>query len=317
MDLNLSKIINLYNQKKLEEAKKICLEASKNNIKNPDFFNIYAAILYQLNQNLEAIDKWKKALKLNPKFIFAYNNIGNVLVKEKKFEEAIKNFDQAIYIKADYHEPYFNKANVLFELKRYDEAIKNYEKAIEIKRDYFQAFNNMGSVLLELKKYDQALQNFNKAIDINFDYISAHKNRLSVLQIQNKLDIAKDELDIIIKLAPKDVESYIKRSIIFDKQNNLKDSLRDLQSARDINKNFPFLFGNILSLKTKMCDWENYEKYIEELEKRIKNFEKVAEPYTVTTLIDSQSVQKKTSEIWTSHKEKGLKENISNFKKKK
>ena len=38
MDPNLSKIINLYNQKKLEEAKKICLEASEKNIKNPEFF---------------------------------------------------------------------------------------------------------------------------------------------------------------------------------------------------------------------------------------------------------------------------------------
>ena len=68
----------------------------------------------------------------------------------------------------------------------------------------------MGSVLLELKKYEQALQNFNKAIDINFEYIPTHKNRFSVLQIQNKLGIAKDELDIIINLDPKDVNSYIK-----------------------------------------------------------------------------------------------------------
>ena len=316
MDPNLNKIINLYNQKKLEEAEKKCREVSENNNKNPEFFNIYAAILYQLNQNSDAIDKWKKALKLNPKFVFAYNNIGNVLHKEKKFEDAIKNFDQAISIKEDYFEPYFNKANVLFELKKYDEAIKNYKNAIEIKKDYFQAFNNLGSVLLELKKYEEALQNFNKAIDINFEYISAHKNRLSILQIQNRLDIAKDELDVIIKLDPKDVESYIKRSIIFDKQNNLKDSLNDLQSARKISPSFPFLFGNILSLKTKMCDWENYEKYTEELEKRIKNSEKIAEPYTVTTLIDSQSIQKKASKIWTLHKEKGLKNNVNNFKKK-
>ena len=133
MDPNLIKLL-ICIIKKLEEAKKfVHIRKHKN-----QFFNIYAAILYQLNQNLEAIDKWKKALKLNPKFIFAYNNIGNVLVKERKFDEAIKNFDQAISIKANYHEPYFNKANVLFELKRYDEAIKNYEKATDIKKTIFK-----------------------------------------------------------------------------------------------------------------------------------------------------------------------------------
>ena len=45
MDPNLSKIINLYNQKKLEEAKKICLEASEKNKKIQSFL-IYMLLFY-------------------------------------------------------------------------------------------------------------------------------------------------------------------------------------------------------------------------------------------------------------------------------
>ena len=40
----------------------------------------------------------EKSIKIKSKIYFAYNNIGNVLVKERKFDEAIKNFDQAISI---------------------------------------------------------------------------------------------------------------------------------------------------------------------------------------------------------------------------
>ena len=95
MNSDINIIFDLIKKGKLIEAKNKCIEINDKNNNNSEFFNIFAIILFQLEEYDKSIDKWKKALELNPKYFFAYNNLGSAFLNLKKYDEAITHFNKA------------------------------------------------------------------------------------------------------------------------------------------------------------------------------------------------------------------------------
>ena len=102
-------------------AKNFCEDFLRNqNIDDAKFYNLYALILYKLNNYEHAIDNWKKSLEIDPNVIESYNGLANSFLKLEKFDEAIKNFDQIIKIKPSIGEIYHGKAFALMNLYKFD-----------------------------------------------------------------------------------------------------------------------------------------------------------------------------------------------------
>ena len=81
----------------LNNAKNLCEEIlENNNVNDAQLYNIYANILYKLNNFELSIENWNKSLKIDSNLIDPYKGLANSFLKLEKFEEAIKNFDQLI-----------------------------------------------------------------------------------------------------------------------------------------------------------------------------------------------------------------------------
>ena len=167
MNSEISIIFNLIKKGNFIEAKNKCLKIITENNNNSEFFNIFAIILFQLKEYDESINKWKRAVELNPQYFFAYNNLGNALLNLKKYDEALTNFNKAIEIKPDFSDAYNNKGNVLSKLNKYDDALLNYDKAIEIKPDSINGYIFKAHILSVLDRLEEALENYKKAYIIN------------------------------------------------------------------------------------------------------------------------------------------------------
>ena len=77
-------ILELFNSNKLIKAKK---EIDNQLTKFPNssiLFNILGAVLDGQNELNEAVKNYKKAIKINPDYAQAYNNLGAALHKLKK-----------------------------------------------------------------------------------------------------------------------------------------------------------------------------------------------------------------------------------------
>ena len=140
MNSDINIIFDLIKKGNFIEAKNKCIEINDKNNNNSEFFNIFAIILFQLKEYDKSIDKWKKALELNPKYFFAYNNLGNAFLNLKKYNEAITHFNKAIEIKPDFFDALNNKGNALSRLNKYEDALLSYDKAIEIKPDSINGY---------------------------------------------------------------------------------------------------------------------------------------------------------------------------------
>ena len=88
------------------------------------------------------------------------------LARRGQVDEAIDHYRKALKIKPDFAEAHINLGNALARRGQVDEAISHYRKALEIKPENAEAHNNFGVVLAGHGQVDEALQHFQKALDL-------------------------------------------------------------------------------------------------------------------------------------------------------
>ena len=167
MELEFKKAVDLYENDKLNDAKKICSKIYKKNPNHFDNLRLLNFIHFKNKDFSTALDFINKAIKINPNFAEAYNEQGNALNELKKLEEAIKSYNNAININPKYADAYYNKGLVFHELKKLESAVQNYDKAIKINPKHIMSHNNKGFALQQLKKVDASLKSYNEAYKIN------------------------------------------------------------------------------------------------------------------------------------------------------
>ena len=115
----------------------------------------------------EAIACYRKAIELDPKFAYPYNNLGFALRDPKKLGEAIEAFHKAIELNPKFAHPYIGLGNALRDQKKLPEAVDAYHKAIELDPKYAPAYNGLGNALLDQKKLPEAIDAYSKAIELD------------------------------------------------------------------------------------------------------------------------------------------------------
>ena len=88
-------------------------------------------------------------------------------VQTKSFEEAIRCFSEAIRLEPSFTEAYNNLGNSLAATRRFDEAARAYRKAIELDPSNATAHYNLGNLHREMKDYDKARDAFHKARELD------------------------------------------------------------------------------------------------------------------------------------------------------
>ncbi len=83
-----------------------------------------------LNQNVAAVDAFRKSILLNPKSGELYNLLGLSLYKIKDYQDALRQFDIATKISPTSSSAHYNKACMLSILRRTDEAVAALENAL-------------------------------------------------------------------------------------------------------------------------------------------------------------------------------------------
>jgi len=123
----------------------------------------------QLKQNLfnESLISYDKAILLNSKNEFAWNDKGYLYQLMGKVNESMYFFDQSISINPDYPLSWLNKGNGYANLGNYEDALKCYSKPLEKYPDYYLSYNNLGTLELQKRNFSEAERNLNRAIEIN------------------------------------------------------------------------------------------------------------------------------------------------------
>lgn len=268
---------------------------------NPDYaeaHNNRGNALLDLKRPEEALKSYRRALKIKPDYAEAHNNCGNALLKLERPEEALKSYCSALSLKPDYAEAYNNRGNALRDLKRPDDALKNYERALQLNQRYAEAFSNRGNILSTLKRADEALASYACALAINPDYAEAYSNRGNVLLDLKRHKEALASYDRAIAINPFHADAFGNRAIALRDLKRLEEALESYARALELDPASPFLYGDWLHTKMKLCDWNDLEKKIDLLADKIGNGDKATAPFGLLAMTERSSLHRKAAEIW-------------------
>jgi tetratricopeptide (TPR) repeat protein len=85
---------------------------------------------HQMLQMNEASKYYQQAIKLNPKYAEAINNLGTIYYARKRYRRAIGQYNKALKIAPNSASIYSNLGTAQFARKKYEEASISYQKAL-------------------------------------------------------------------------------------------------------------------------------------------------------------------------------------------
>jgi tetratricopeptide (TPR) repeat protein len=137
----------------------------------------YAGIDESEKGNYEAaIKKLKKAIRIDPEFAFAWDNLGVCYRKMEKYDDAIDAYNRSLEIDPNGSMPLQNIAIVYEYKKEYDKALKAYERLAKLDKNNPETFYGIGRMyVLAYNDFEKALDNLCKAYNLYIEQKSAFR----------------------------------------------------------------------------------------------------------------------------------------------
>jgi len=146
--------------KESEKALKLLNEAIN---KDPDNFWawFYRGVILELREEfMEASKAYKNAIRLNPFFAQAHNNLGYCYKEMHYYSYAVEEYLKAIELIPDNAGYYYNLGNAYTHLERIDEAFSAYKKAVELDPGFAKAHYNLARTYLRKDMVREAIDEF-------------------------------------------------------------------------------------------------------------------------------------------------------------
>jgi tetratricopeptide (TPR) repeat protein len=104
---------------------------------------------HQLSQLNAAKKNYEKAVKLNPQYAEAINNLGTVAYAQKSYRRATNHYKKALTLAPNSASMHSNLGTAWFARKKYDLAFTSYQKALELDPNVFEHRGSQGTLLQE------------------------------------------------------------------------------------------------------------------------------------------------------------------------
>jgi protein O-GlcNAc transferase len=229
-------------------------------------FNI-AKAFSEIGEAQIAIKYHLNATKLNPSHLEGWVNYGKSLLDLNRPKEALELFIKAIDLGPQFAEAWANRGVALLQLKSFEEALLTLDEALKINPRLVEAWSNRGIVLQDLKRYDEALTNYDRAIELKSDYAEAYNNRGIVLQELRRYDEALTNYDRAIELKSDYAEAYNNRGLVLQELKRYDEALTNYDRAIELKSDYAeaYISRGLVLQELKRYDeaLTNYDRAIE------------------------------------------------------
>jgi len=190
---------------------------------------------FQEAKNLEeAIRCYTEAIRLEPGFLEAYGNRGNVFMNTGDAASAIIDYRQVLTLKPNESSTYFNRGLALKTQGNLDAAIADFNEAIRLHPEYARAYHNRGNAFSDKGDIERAIKDYNDAIRLNPDYAIAYNSRGIAYAYKGDLGKALSDYDTAIRLKPDYADAYHGRARAWEAKKNFRAAIADYQKYLEL-----------------------------------------------------------------------------------
>jgi Tfp pilus assembly protein PilF len=159
------------------------------------------------------------------------------------FDRAIANYDEAIRLDPKYVNAYNNRGNAWHEKGEYDRAIVDYTEALRIDPKSAMSWTNRAIIWAALGQYDHAIAEYTEAIRLDPKAYRAYALRGAAWQMKGNLDRALTDQDRAIALNPNSDLVYNSRGDTFRYKGEFTRAIADYEHALQTQFSLPALTG--------------------------------------------------------------------------
>ena len=157
---------------------------------------------------MEAQKSFAEAVRLNPRYAIAHNNLGAALQAQSQFESAAACFRQALSIKPDYPEAHFNLGTILQAQGDPAGAAGQFQRAIELRPTYARAFFQLAQVQELLRQDYAALASYQEAARLQPDDAEIQQQLGNLLILKGDWIPAMSALERSLAIQPDRSEAF-------------------------------------------------------------------------------------------------------------
>lgn len=167
------------------------------NIENGLLSTILGSVAWHLAENgkiEEAKMAYRKAIEIDSSLDYAYINLGNILLDERRYNEAEILFQKAMELSPKEYYSYYSLGMVAFYKEQYDKAEIFFRKAIELNSKKILSYFRLGECLFYNDKYEEAKKNFQIFISKSHENNDNYDDDFFVDLAQARVDFLEKEL---------------------------------------------------------------------------------------------------------------------------
>jgi tetratricopeptide (TPR) repeat protein len=171
-------------------------------IEDPDFHGRLAAALAETDRSDEAMEHYERAQALWPYEAGLQNGMGLVAMRGGDFQGAEAYFTEAIRLDPLYVEAHLNLGDVFLKRAEPRRALTAFEEAAHADPRSAKAQLKLGIVFQTSDELDRAAEHYKKAIDLRGDFFEARMNLAAVLAQLGCHDEALTHLELAVRIRP-------------------------------------------------------------------------------------------------------------------
>lgn len=157
----------------------------------------------------EAIEILNVAIKIDPKFVPAYNQIGMILFEADKKNESVEAFKNAIAIDPENLNSRLGLAKTYSMITRNDLAVEQYLKAADLKKNDPAILFKIALEYWYHQNLEKSKEYYNKVLEIDSSHTQAHLNLISVYERLEEWKKAIREIEISRQLGKAKKDSSV------------------------------------------------------------------------------------------------------------
>jgi tetratricopeptide (TPR) repeat protein len=168
----------------------------------PNAWNNLGLLATREGRLSEAIDHFQEALRLNPEYWIALENLGNGYRQQRRWEEARAALERSVAARPQEPEANYSLAMVYAQMDDSERAYQLLQKALSLRPAYPEALNNLGILFLRTKRRDEAVAKFEECIRVAPEFDQAYLNLARVYSLERNREKARAVLMDLLKQHP-------------------------------------------------------------------------------------------------------------------
>lgn len=237
-------------------------EALRLNPSYAEAHNNLAVLLRQRGKDDEASIHYRRALQLRPDYAEAHYNYAILLEARGSLAGAAQHYRQSLVSRPEYVDAHLRYATLLRKRGRLTDAERRYRRVLQLRPNYAEAHNNY-AILLDIKGDTTAAHHYQAALTLRPQYPEAHYNFALLLESRGDLSGAEAHYRSALKAVPCYVEALNNLAILLSRHGDFAGALSHCEEALRLRPNDPEIHYNYACLLNVLGDKARSELHLQ------------------------------------------------------